>query len=74
MQILCYIDLLKVLQLECLSILFPNILALSQAIEVENEMHQLFISFIIVEGDDWDSIVKLIAKRVNSVVDYDKIF
>lgn len=33
-------------------------------------MHQLFISLIIIEGDDWDAIVQLVPEGIDCVIYY----
>jgi len=37
-------------------------------------MHQLFITLIFIERNNRDSIVKLVAERVDSIVNYNQIF
>lgn len=59
--------------MECLSVLLPHIGALRQAVEVVDQVHQLLIILILVEGYNWDPIVELVTKRVNCVVHNDKI-
>ena len=74
MQVLSDIDLLQILQLECLSVLFPHIFALSKAVEVEYQVHKLLIGLVIVERNNGNSIVQLVAERINSVVHDNEIF
>ena len=57
LQVLTYIDFLQIFQLESFPVLVPYILALRQTIEVEDQMHELFIGLIVVERNDRNTIV-----------------
>lgn len=74
MEVFCDVDLLQVFQLEGLPILLPHVLALGETVEVEDQMHELFVVLIVIEGDYGDPVVKLITERVHGVVHYDKVF
>lgn len=73
LKILSDVNFLQILELESLSVLLSDIVALSETVKVEDQMHQLFIALIIVEGDDWNAVVKLIPERVDSIVNDDNI-
>lgn len=73
LKILSDVNFLQILELESLSVLLSDIVALSETVKVKDQMHQLFIALIIVEGDDWNAVVKLIPERVDSIVNDDNI-
>ena len=73
LEILSDINFLQVFQLEGLSVLFPHIFTLSETVEVEDQMHQFLVCLVLIERNDWDAIVQLIAEGVHCVVDYDHI-
>ena len=68
MQVLSDVNLLQVLQLEGLPVLLSHILALSKAVEVENQVHQLLVCLVIVERNYRDAVVELISERIHGVV------
>lgn len=73
MKVLGYIDLLQVLQLESLAVLFTDVLALGQAVKVEDQMHEFLVGLVIVERNDGDAVIELIPEGVDSVVDDDEV-
>lgn len=64
---------MQVFELECFSVLLPHVLALGETIEIVDEMHQLFVIFVVVKWNYGDPIVKLVPEGVDSVVNYYKV-
>ena len=58
---------------ESLSDYSRNVFLFFNVEEVGSDLGQLFVVFIVVEGGDWNSIVKVEVKRVKIVVDDDRI-
>lgn len=52
----------KLHQLKGFSVLFSNIFAILQTVKVELKMEHFLIFGVIVEADDWYSVVKLEGK------------
>ena len=61
---LCQLD-----ELEGFFVLLSYIIAIFQAIEVEFQVEHLFIFWVVVEANDWYTIIQLEGKRVDTVVD-----
>ena len=64
----------ELIEFKCFSVLFPDILACSQTVKVENEMKHLFVCLVMVERNYWNSIVNLIGEGVDRVVYDDHVF
>ena len=54
--------------------MLPNIFTLSEAIKVEDQMHQFLVRFVVVERNDRDAIVQLVAERIHCIVYDDHVF
>jgi hypothetical protein len=52
--------------------MFPDIAPAShQTVQVLYQMQELFVSRVIIKRDDGDTIFKLVAKRVDSIINDD---
>ena len=60
--------LIKFVELEGFSVLLADVLARGQTVQVKDQMKHLFVGLLVVEGDDWDSIIDLIGEGVDGVV------
>ena len=60
--------LLQLVELECFSVLFADVFARGEAVQVENEMEHFFVARFMVEGDDWYAVVYLIGEGIDWVV------
>jgi len=75
MQEILDIQILQFFKLERFSVVLSNIpTCAKEAFQILCEMQQLLIFFIIIEWNDRYAILKLIAKRVDSVIYYNNVF
>ena len=73
-QKLLHIQLLQFFQLKRFSILFSYITTMLQnALKILCQVEKFLIFFIVIKRYYWNSILKLIAKAIHSVVNYDQI-
>ena len=71
------IEILSIAELEklkCLSVLIPDIIHSRQAVQIVDQMQHFFISLVIVEWNDGDTVVNLKCKAVHAIVHNDHIF
>ena len=61
-------------KLKGLPVLIPDIIHSRQAIQIVNQMQHFFISLVIVERDNWDSIINLKRKAIHAIVYNHHIF
>lgn len=60
-------------ELKGLPVLISDVVHISQTIKIINKMKHLFVSLIIIKWNDWDAIVYLKCKTVNTIVDDDDV-
>lgn len=63
----------KLVKLKRLSVLLTHVFNICQAVKIVNKVKHFFISLVIVERNNGDSIIDLECKTVNTVVNYDDI-
>lgn len=61
-------------ELEGLPVLISDVVHIRQTIKIINKMKHLFVSLIIIEWNDGNTIVNLECKTVNTIVDDDDVF
>ena len=61
------------MQLESSPVLFPNIVAPQDLLQVILKMVKFVIILAVVVGDNWDAVIKLIGKGVRTVIDQNNL-
>lgn len=70
-KVISNICIFKFSQLEGLSILFSHISKISQSADIVDQVKELLIFFVIVKGNDRDTIFQLEPKWVDGIINYD---
>ena len=65
---------LKLVQLESLCVLVPQIREKGQCGDVVDEVQELFVVFVVVEGDYRNAVVQLETERIHCVIYYHYVF
>ena len=53
--------------------MFPDILAIGKTVYVKDQVHELFIGLVVVEGDYRYTVVQLIPKWVDCIIHDDEV-
>ena len=75
MQEILDIQILQFFELERFSVVLSNIpTCAEEAFQILSQMQQLLIFFVVIEGNYRNAILKLVTKRVDSVIYNNNIF
>jgi hypothetical protein len=63
MQEVLNVEFLQLSQLECLPVMLPHIsLRPVKYLKILSQMEKLLVRFVIVKGNNWNAILKLVAE------------
>ena len=65
---------IKFVELKGIPVLDPDIFTSRKTVQVEDQMEHFFVGLLVVERNDWDSIINLVCKRVDGVINDDHVF